>query len=223
MDIQVSIANVSRALRFMECLLKMLRLRGHNVEVNSQGAYAIVDGEKIKMIYREKCKRVVSTKYSWNSHEFHANGLLSFKTDGFHGGEWVDGNKQIEEYIPAIIAKMEISVKDLHRMQKEHREHMAELDAERRKVQTLQEQKDKELADFKSLLSEANRWNNVQLLRNYLEASEQKAKQTNTQTTEFEQWLNWAKEKTDWYDPFVNSPDELLADIDKVSLLPKKP
>lgn len=223
LDIQVSVANVSRALRFMDCLLKMLRLRGHNVEVNSQGTYAIVDGEKIKMICREKCKRVVSTKYSWNSYEFHANGLLSFKTDGYHGGEWIDGNKLIEEHIPAIIAKMETSVKDLYRIQKEHREHMAELDAERRKVQAIQEQKNKELADFKSLLSEANRWNNVQLLRNYLEAREQKAKKANTKTAEFDQWLYWAKKKTDWYDPFVNSPDELLVDIDKVSLLPKKP
>lgn len=222
LDIQVSVANVSRALRFMECLLKMLSLRGHNVEVNSQGTYAIVDGEKIKMICREKCKRVVSTKYSWNSHEFHANGILSFKTDGFHGGEWVDGNKLIEEHIPAIIAKMEISVKDLHRIQKESRDHFAALDAERRKVEAIKLQKDKELADFKSLLSEANRWHNVQLLRNYLEACEQKAKQDNTKTADFDQWFNWAKKKTDWYDPFVNSSDELLEDFDKVSLLPKK-
>jgi hypothetical protein len=222
LDIQVSIANISRALRFMDCLLKVLRLRGHGIEVNSQGTHAIVDGEKIKMICREKCKRVITTKYSWNSYEFHANGLLSFKTDGYHSGEWVDGNKLIEEQIPAIIAKMEISVKELHIAQNEHRAHMAKLDAERQKILDIQERKDKELADFKLLLNEANRWNNVQLLRNYLEASERKAKQANTRTDEFDQWFDWAKKKTDWYDPFVNSSDELLNDIDKVSLTPRK-
>lgn len=218
LDIQVSVLNVSRALRFMDCLLKMLRLRGHDIEVNSQGTHAIVDGEKIKMICREKCTRVISTKYSWSSYEFHANGLLSFKTDGYHGGEWVDGSKLIEEQIPAIIAKMEISVKDLRIIQEENRVRMQAYEEERLKEKATEERKAKELRDFKTLLNEAHRWHDSQILRTYLDAVEQNVALNNSKREEFDQWLTWAKRKADWYDPILEASDELLTNIDKAAL-----
>ena len=36
-------------------------------------------------------------------------------------------------------------------------------------------------------------------------------------------WLNWARKKADWYDPFVESNDELLSEANKEKLtLPAK-
>jgi len=33
-------------------------------------------------------------------------------------------------------------------------------------------------------------------------------------TEEFKDWLGWAKQKADWYDPIVNASDKLLPNID---------
>ena len=43
------------------------------------------------------------------------------------------------------------------------------------------------------------------------------------QSPETQEWLEWAKRKADWYDPFTESPDELLANVDRNTLeFPKK-
>jgi len=151
----------------------------------------------------------------------HGNGLLSFKTEGYHGGEWVDGNKLIEEQVPAIIAKMEISVKDLHTFQEENRVRMQAYEAERLKENESTERKAKELRDFKTLLNEAYRWHNSQILRTYLDTIERNLTLDNSKREEFDQWLIWAKQKADWYDPTVEASDELLTNIDKVTLTEK--
>lgn len=47
---------VSRALRFMDSFIKILRLRGHNIDLDSQGTYAVVDQERIKVVFRESAR-----------------------------------------------------------------------------------------------------------------------------------------------------------------------
>jgi hypothetical protein len=213
LDIQVSIENVSRALRFMDCFIKVVRLRGHTIVVNSGGTYLVIEEEKIKIACRERCKKVIVKRNIWDSTEFHANGLLYFKSEGYHGREWLDGKRPLEELIPNIIAKLELSVKDLHEAQEKNRIHYAKLEAERQRLRDIEARKEKELADFKSLLNEATRWDKAKMLRNYLETVEQKAIQGNIRTEEFNEWLSWAKKKADWYDPLIDSPDELLMNI----------
>ena len=40
--------------------------------------------------------------------------------------------------------------------------------------------------------------------------------------SEKKEWINWAKEKADWYDPFVEKDLELLKNIDRDTLKPIK-
>ena len=35
-------------------------------------------------------------------------------------------------------------------------------------------------------------------------------------------WLEWARKKADWYDPFIEKADDLLGDVDKETLSIKK-
>ncbi len=39
-----------------------------------------------------------------------------------------------------------------------------------------------------------------------------------TVSEEFEDWLEWASKKIDWYDPDINLEDEALKDVDKDSV-----
>jgi hypothetical protein len=37
-----------------------------------------------------------------------------------------------------------------------------------------------------------------------------KGNHTNNLTHEKQEWINWANDKSDWIDPLINRPDELL-------------
>ncbi len=223
--IEVSVTNVNRALRFMDFFIKVVRLRGHDIEANSQGTYVIInsqdgeDDENIKIIFREKCKRVLVKNGNWEHSVLHANDILYFKSDGYHSGEWVEGKKQLEDQIPNMIAKWELSVKELHRYHKESRARREEVEAMERKAKELKERKEKELVDFKCLLDESARWQKAKILRSYLETLERKAIETNTKSHEFDAWFEWAKKKANWYDPMIESSDELLKNIDMERLV----
>jgi hypothetical protein len=45
---------------------------------------------------------------------------------------------------------------------------------------------------------------------------------THTNSEELKNWLNWARKKADWYDPFTEAEDQLLCDADRNSLAFKK-
>jgi len=55
-------------------------------------------------------------------------------------------------------------------------------------------------------------------LRKYINIFEENAIKNNTLTEEKQNWIEWARKKADWYDPFINAKDELLEDVDKDSL-----
>lgn len=61
------------------------------------------------------------------------------------------------------------------------------------------------------------------MLRNYISAAEKFARE-NQVDKELEEWLAWARKKADWYDPFIESEDELLKGVDRNTLsMGKKP
>jgi hypothetical protein len=46
----------------------------------------------------------------------------------------------------------------------------------------------------------------------------QKVTPDESKKEEFDQWLTWARQKADWYDPLVGAADELLSNIDRATL-----
>ena len=64
----------------------------------------------------------------------------------------------------------------------------------------------------------ASRWHKAVNLRNYIESVEQNAISTNGITEELKNWLEWARKKAGWYDPFTEYADELLNEVDRETL-----
>jgi hypothetical protein len=64
--------------------------------------------------------------------------------------------------------------------------------------------------------------NSYNRLRNYIKTVEDNAVANNSNDPEFNNWVNWAKDKIDWYDPLVRKEDELLNDNDIKDLDEKK-
>lgn len=73
------------------------------------------------------------------------------------------------------------------------------------------------------MLSNATRWQKANNLRDYINAVEEKASKDSGITLEIKDWLIWARKKANWYDPFIESEDELLNNIDKdILVIPKR-
>ena len=68
------------------------------------------------------------------------------------------------------------------------------------------------------MFSDAERYNKAIIYRKYIITTEHKAIKENNLTDELKDWIKWATEKVDWFDPFTNRQDELLYNKDKDEL-----
>ena len=46
--------------------------------------------------------------------------------------------------------------------------------------------------------------------------------ENNLHDEKFKHWLEWARKKADWYDPFIDLKDKLLNDVQKDNSTPEK-
>jgi hypothetical protein len=61
-------------------------------------------------------------------------------------------------------------------------------------------------------------------MRNYIKQIEDNAIMKEDLTEELSNWIKWASDKANWYDPLINGEDELLNDSDREDLhKPKQP
>jgi hypothetical protein len=84
-------------------------------------------------------------------------------------------------------------------------------DEERKIRLEFEKRQDNDLEAFIQILNKADRWHKAENLRNYINEVESKAIANNNLTEETKAWLIWAHKKADWYDPFIESKDELFS------------
>ena len=222
LSILVTKANVGRALRFMDTFIKAIRARGHDIEIRNRETYVLIYSEKIQISFREKAKRVVMTDRSYSYTELRSTGILSFNIEGFYTKEWNDGKLKLEEQLSNILAKLELEGKRRREETIEREKRRAEDDRKRKVIEDTQKAKEKQLEDFKTLIKNSRKHREVIMIREYIAAIEEKAKDSLELTEELKNWFKWARNKTDWYDPFINQSDLDLEDVDKNTLTFKK-
>ncbi len=226
LSIRVTKGNISRALRFMDTFIKVMRKRGHQIQLKNNLAYIVIQEEEIEINFREKNKRIIDTaNTSWVSYNYVPTNILSFNAKAnWNNTEWKDGKLPLEKQLAKIIAKLEIKGEELKNETIRRKIYWAEQEEKQRIEKEKQKRKELEIANFKKLLQNSKQWQEVEILRNYLDDTEAKAKFNNNHTYEFKNWLLWARKKADWYDPQINAGDELLNETDKENLtIIKKP
>lgn len=198
--IRVSPALLKRALRFMDAFIKLLRSRGHTIRIQYDDTYAVIAGEEFKIKLMETHNRI-KTDDRWGSSEYIPTGLLAFKFVDFHGQEWVDGKKLIEDRLAEILAKLELEAQR-EKDQRAYYDEQRRIREERERIEREEwERQEKEKSDFNALIKNANQWQQALILREYITAVEEKALQTGALTDELINWLSWANQKVDRYDP----------------------
>ena len=217
-NIMVSKQNIDRALHFMNTLIKLLRARKHDVIIENNITYAVIFGEKLPIKFKEKVKIIYETdEHGWKSRKYYPNGILVlvFDKHSYNKKEWTDGKKPLESRLAEILAYFEIHAKN-EIEQRIERERRRKIEAEEReRQQELQRKKNDEKGRIKMLINMANYWKQAQILREYITALE------NSEGLEFKQmdWILWAKQKIEWFDPFTKGPDEVLDDNDRQELI----
>ena len=207
----------------MDTFIKVSRVRGHDILVDTAGTYVLVKGQKVKIGCKEISKRVVVKDGNWERCEYHPTGLLGFKSEGYSSGEWKDTKKPVDEHIPSILAKLEISIQGLLDCWEENRKRDEIRKEKERIAKELEQKQENELAKFKSILQDASRLHQATLIRSYADKVEAHAFKNNSLTNERKDWLIWTRKKADWFDPLIEIEDELLKNVDKNLLSFKKP
>lgn len=220
LSVSVSDNILSRGLRIFDTLIKVFEKRGYTVNIDNktevvikEQTYAIRITEKTKRVKRED-------NSSWDSYDYVPTGRICLKIDdSYPVKEWADSKtKLLEDRILDILAWLESRAKRDEERAREHEIRREQQEIQRVKQEELQKLKDDELTNFEGLFHTASRWHKSQYLRNYIKEFEEYAIKSNTLDSEKKEWLKWAKEKADWYDPFIEKDIELLKDIDRDTL-----
>lgn len=221
LSIRVSNENVERALIFMDTLIKLLRTKAHNLIVNDNGTYAVVDSEEIKISLVEKVKRKMIPGPHWNTAEYTPSGVIAFRIDGESYGrnsyEWTDGKEKVEMKLDAILSKLVFESKRLKDERERWRLIREQNERERIAKVEMEKNRDRELNKFKELLMKSKRYQEVLAIRAFIDAVETSIAD-NDLKDEKQEWISWARKKADWYDPMVEKNDDTFSDINRDTL-----
>jgi hypothetical protein len=216
-----------RALNFANCFYKNFIKRGHKIVFvenhrfyNYNGRKFVVFGEMYDLFLREVNNRtmVKHTKYSWESATYTPSGKLCLKLDNWHYKEWSDSKTK------PLVTKVHDIIDFLEKRAKQDIQDRIdrEISRENRRLKEIEEAraakiKAKDVSDFKLLINSSGRWHKSQQLRNYLSTYEDRMKSNGELTKELMDWLDWARKKADWYDPFMEAEDDIFQDVDRDS------
>lgn len=216
-NIKIAPENTGRALRFFDAIIKLLKRNGHDVKTNGSETYAVINEENILISLRERL-RIEKTveKNGRNTNKYFPTGKLVFSIgDSYRTKEFVDTKTLIEDKLVAILAELAIrsQIKKEYRIEAEI--NRVKREAQKRIEKEFQERKSKELKNFKLLINEADRWHQSRILRDYIAYIQN---QDSVILDKDENWINWAQNKIDWYDPLIHKKDDLLNDNDRLKI-----
>lgn len=216
-----------RALNFAYNFYKIFRERGHKIVFVENHKYSyengrkfVVFGEMYNLFLREVNNRrmVQHPGYSWKSATYTPSGKLCLKLDRLFHKEWSDSKtKPLVTKISDIIDFLEKAAKkDIQdRIDSEiYWENQRLIKIEEARVAEI---KAKEISDFKLLINSSGRWHKSEQLRSYLDTYENKMLERGLLSEDVIEKIKWARKKADWYDPFIESEDEIFKDLDRDS------
>lgn len=220
LDIDATSTTFPRALRIMDTLIKILRKRGYEMGIKCGQTHVLIYGQEIEIKLREKNRVVDEPKDPYSSRTLEPTGILSFMIEPSHYHQKIinDGQDKLENKIKSIIEKLE-ALGELKREQHiKNEEWHRQYEEQKRIEREQQEKKEKELSNFKSIFTQAYRLHQSNFMRDYISKVEETLIQKEQLTDNLKNWLVWARDKIDWYDPIVNKEDEIFNDEDKLHI-----
>ncbi|WP_179061439.1 hypothetical protein [Pseudomonas taiwanensis] len=233
LDLRVSKAMQSRALRVADTLIKALEKRGYPVTVEKKVTHVGILGMQIELTFFESARR---SKYAPTAQEmaklarnqwvripdwqYHPTGILQVLVNEGYGGKVTDSARAtVEEQLNQVIC--DIARRAVHYLVSRERQASAEAEHQRKREAAFAQKaiQDAERKRLLGLLKQAKQWQRACLLRHYLDEFEQTARRRGQLTPDQLEQLCWGRAKADWLDPFTDARDEWL---DKVIEVPSR-
>jgi len=215
-NIEVAKDNTFKALCFMDTFIKLLEKRNHSIIINGYHTEVVIFEERITIKCREILKRnkVIDSNshYSSERTELVPSGIIAFEMGAsYWKREWRESAKKpLETKLSNIIASLELKAKKQIKERIENEKWQREYEKIRKFEEERKQRFDKEVEKFKALKSNAKKFDETEQMRNYIKAVETNAIKNNSLTEELKNWIQWANNKTDWYDPIIQKDDELF-------------
>ncbi|MFV8361435.1 hypothetical protein [Flavobacterium sp. LS1P3] len=222
LSINVEKQSLDRALRFMDTLIKLLKYRGHSIKEGSYGrrTVAFVNGIEIRLYLREATRKIVSKKQNYDFEYVPTGELILQIGESYRHKEWRDNkSNHLEDILARIVAKLELDAASEKERQEKYLINKIARDKEEVIKKEFLVHQQKELSNFKKLLSNAERLDKTAKLRNYIKTVEENAFLTNSLNEELKNWIVWANDKVDWYDPLNGKKDDYLSDYNLEDLV----
>lgn len=216
LNIEVSKSNISRALRFMNSLIKLLKQRGHYIIVEQGKTLVAVNDEKIQLRCRETLKRIPKLNSKWQRYNYVPSGTLKLKLENTYPyKEWKDSKrKKLEDQLSNILTYLELKSKEEKRKRAEREEWNLQYEIQRKKEEELKQLKQEEIKNFRELYKASDLLHKANVMRHYIRKVKERAIVKGKLSTELKDWIEWANKKADWIDPLTNfDQDELLGEF----------
>ena len=217
LNISVEQENLDRALRIYTTIIRLLKLRGHQIVAKDRfHTYAIVNEEEIPIHLSEKVPSG-KLKFEIPSSIYYRSSPICVEDTS---------NTKIEDKILNIILKIEyeaISIKEYRAEQERRRQREEEerirREQEEQKKRELEKRRKNEMNELRAAIVSAKCYSLANILRDYREKYESFLAEKEFMNDEDKKKLHWLLKKIDWLDPFVEFEDELLTEDDKRSLI----
>jgi hypothetical protein len=244
LDIRVSRAQLPRALRIADALVKVFERRGWEVAVQSDGTFVHVDDVPIAVTIEEspeafelppkpELTRSYSFHYKRRETGRRPSGRLTITIREtqrvWHHNlrrTWRRTKKRAleERLTDVIVGMLKLSSAVKADLADRERKALEEQERQRKLLAALDEQErlqaalaqEKERVDL--LVDQAARWRQSQSLRLFIEEARKRGcvDELVIEGDDFAQWLAWATEQANRLDPFSPSPPSILDDAERI-------
>lgn len=221
LNVYVSSKSVDRALSIFSSVIKVIKYRGHNIKINKDKTYLVVNEEEFRVNITERKKQNPNSNNPRDNYNNVFCGELHFNIFYFYG-YWEKNTcykdtafTKLEDKIAAIIAFCEIKSEEIKENRLEEEKRRIKMEEEKRIREEFEAKRKAELKEFQTLFTMAERLHNTNILRNYIYTYEEYLQKNEINDEEILAKIEWAKDKADWLDPFVSKSDKYLDHYDK--------
>jgi hypothetical protein len=201
LSIFVTKENVSRSLRILDTFIKLIRERGHSIEMNYNEYKIHIGDEYYEFSIREKYKKI-EIKEKWHDHDYVPTGLLVLSVGRWSDKkEFIDSGILVEKKLSYALAYLEYTAEEWKRSREINELHRLKREEEEQLAQEIIIREKQERERFNNLIERSNRWKQAQIIREFIYEVEQRSNDTIISSENLREWIDWAKVKVDDYDP----------------------
>ena len=186
----------TRALRFMDTLIRIVEAMGHKITFENSRCYVEMFGQMTEINLRQKVYRIRDKdERGWGRESWEKSDKLEFQAGpSFRQKNWIDKDKRkLEEYLSEIIAWIEKDCKYWHDLRAQQAIEKNKRLLEEQKLEAIKMEKELEEAKVNQLFTDAENWNKAVVVERYINEMEKQTILKNQMNPNTENYLDWAR------------------------------